>query len=152
MPQTQNGKKIVKEEDDKFVKALKKQQQKFSKTDGEEDFKDSTPSSTKSSDKDSVFSFNSHNLPRIDPQKLNTSPAQQSNLSRNESVYSNASSVITELKALQEKQKRAESPTDGSIKEELKLVTNLDDIFWVYDEVMTEYKNRHSLNKPLKAI
>lgn len=156
VPQTQNGKKAAKEEEDRFVKALKKQQQKFSKTDGspiEEEVIQSTPSSTKSSDKDSVFSFNSHNLPRIDPQKLNTSTAHQVNLNRNESVYSNASSLISELKARQEQQKRNESPTDDPIKEELKLMSNLDDVFWVYDEVVTEYKNRHSLqNKPLKAI
>lgn len=157
-PQLQNGKKVVKEEEDKFVKALKKQQQKFSKSDGgvvEEELKDarSTPSSTKSSEQDSVFSFNGHNLPRIDPQKLNTSPAYQNQLSRNESIYSNASSVITELKARQEQKRRTESPTD-SVKDEPKAIANIDDAFWVYDEVVTEYKNRHShlKNKPLKAI
>lgn len=159
VPHVQNGRKVAKEEEDRFVRALKKQQQKFSKSDGagEEEVKDArlsmsnsqTPSSTKSSEQGSVFSFNvSHNLPRIDPQKLNT------NLNRNESVYSNVSSVITELKARQEQKKRTESPNGDSIKDEPKVITNLDDAFWVYDDVMTEYKNRHSLlkNKPVKAI
>lgn len=154
--QQQNGKKVVKDEEDRFVKALKKQQQKFSKSDGvvvEEELKDergSTPSSTKSSERDSVFSFNGHNLPRIDPQKLNTAPAYQSSLSRNESIYSNVDSVITELKARQEQKKRTESPSD----DEPKVIANIDDAFWIYDDVVTEYKNRHShlKNKPLKAI
>lgn len=164
VPQPSNGKKIVKEEEDRFVKALKKQQQKFSKSDGIDDemrearlsSNSHTPSSTKSSEKDSVFSFNVHNLPRVDPQKLNTSPAYQTNLSRNESIYSNASSVITELKARQELKKRSENSTGGDpVKDDPKVITNLDDAFWVYDEVMMEYKNRHSnnlKNKPLKAI
>lgn len=164
VPQPQNGKKVVKEEEDRFVKALKKQQQKFSKTDGmpgEEEGKDvrlssnsHTPSSTKSSEQGSVFSFNMQNLPRIDPQKMNTSPTNQSNLNRNESIYSNTSSVITELRARQEQKKRTGSPTSDSVKDEPKVITNLDDAFWVYDDVMTEYKNRHSnlKNKPLKTI
>lgn len=154
-PQTQNGKKPAKEEDDKFVKALKKQQQKFSRLEAAEDQtwesggSSNSTGSARSSEKDSIVSSNTYNLPRIDPQKLSADP----NLSRNGSAYSNLGSVIGELKARQERQKGTESPTNSSIKDELKLVTNLDDIFWLYDEVVTEYKNRQNIkNKPIKAV
>lgn len=139
-------------EEDKFVKALKKQQQKFSKSEVDEDeenvdsrqsINSQTPSSTKS---ESVFNFSPHSLPRIDPQTLN-------GVKRNESVYSNSSSLVNEIKALKEKKKIAESPTDDPLRDELKLVTNLDDIFWVYDDVLTEYKNRQNMKNGLvKAI
>lgn len=159
VPQAQNGKKVAKEEEDRFVKSLKKHQQKFSKSermaidDGiNRDGRLSTPSSTKSSEQGSIFSFNDHSLPRVDSQKVSTS-AYQSNLTRNESTYSNSNSVITELKARQEQKKRAESPKNLT-KDEPKAITNIEDAFWVYDDVVMEYKNRHShlKNKSQKAI
>lgn len=148
------------EETDEFLDALKKQQQRFSRSSNPQ-----TPVSGQhfARQPESRFSFNVHNtrpntmeIPRIDPQKLNGYGA--TGLSRTSSVLSAGNpDLIAELKVRQKSQRNSIKDDDGRSSRSSKLskeanvniCSNLDDIFWVYDEVMNEYRNSSGVRKKL---
>lgn len=152
-PQSQNTKKTTvngqvevtkefpNEETDEFVNALKKQQQRFSRSSNSQ-----TPSFV-----ESRFSFSARHtsieIPRVDIQKMN-------GVSRNNSVLSSGNpELIAELKVRQKAQKnstrdeedRSSHSSKVSKEVNVNLCSNLDDIFWVYDEVVNEYKNNNNV-------
>lgn len=138
-------------QNDEFIYALKKQQQKFSSSragiNGIEYDKQNSKASERSQEVPPTPKSSIVEIPRIDPQRL----YNVNNVSRNNSFYSGNNRESEEAKYKPKNQNSsnrtsidADSQSSKSKDISVNIPTNLDDIFWVYDEVVNEIRSKNN--------
>lgn len=138
-------------QNDEFIYALKKQQQKFSSSRTGINDVEYTRSNSRISERSQEVpptpKSSSVEIPRIDPQKL----YNLNNVSRNNSFYSGSNRENDEAKYKAKYQSNSnnassdgESQSSKSKDISVNIPSNLDDIFWVYDEVINEIRHKNN--------